>query len=324
VRVVPVAQANKLAFLGSATNGNTSGTAILHYTDGSSQSFTLGLTDWLKPTPAFGNTLVATLAYRNTLKGHQRLKNYLFSAEVDLQAGKTLASVTLPVSSDGPGRLHIFAFATSGPFGSNNNIGTSDDKSPGAANFDGLGDSYSAQALQADGCNPGDNAFFGGTTGTVFQWPAGTSGTPNNIIATGQTLPVNPLAQTTLLAFVGAAVGGPVSGTATIHYSDGSEQTFQLGFSDWTLKQGTERLAFGNQVMYSMPYHNTARGRAEVKTYLFYAEVALQPGKTVRSVTLPDPHGSGQMHIFALATKAGTSSVTTATSNAIKGKEARK
>lgn len=303
VPVTPVPGATTLAFLGSSTGNNTSGTATMHYTDGSSQDFTLGLTNWTNQTPAFGNTVAATLAYRNGPKGQQSTKTYLFIAQTALQAGKTLKSVTLPGVPNGTNRLHVFAFATSGALGSYNNAGTSDDSNAKTANFDGLGASYSANALQAQGCNPGDNAFFGGSTGTVFQWPAGNSGELNNYIAAGQTLAVNPLDNATALAFAGASVGGPTSGIATLRYTDGSQQSFRLGLSDWTLSNGKSQPSFGNQAMYTMPYHNTPNGRARVQTYIFFASVDLQPGKTIQSITLPAPT-QGQMHIFAITTRA--------------------
>ena len=245
------------------------------------------------------------MPYRNGPNRQQTVRVSLFAAQIALPAGKTLKSITLPTTPTGTNRLHIFAFATVGALGSYNNAGTSDDNNPKAANFDGLGASYSARALQAQGCNPGDNAFFGGTTGTVFQWPAGNSGDLNNYLATGQTLAVNPSGNAATLAFAGASVNGPTSGTATIHYSDGTQQSFLLGLSDWTLNNGKNQPSFGNQVMYSMPYHNTPNGRARTKTYIFFTAVNLQGGKTVQSVTLPAPT-HGQMHIFAIATRAAS------------------
>lgn len=307
IPLIPVMNATTLAFLGSSTNGNTSGNATIHYTDGSSQNFTLGLTDWTSTTPAFGNTVIATMDYRNGPNGKQALKVALFSAQVTLQSGKTLKSVTLPSAPAGPNRLHVFVMTTSGPWGSYNNIGTSDDNAPRAGNFDGLGDSYSAQALQVDGCNPGDNAFFGGSHGTVFQWPGGISGEPNNIIAAGQTVPVNALNNAHVLAFAGASAGGPASGIATINYSDGSKQTFRLGLSDWTLNNGQARPSFGNQIMYKMPYHNTLYGHTLVTTYVFFTSITLQPHKTVQSVTLPATGDTEQIHIFAISTRAASS-----------------
>jgi hypothetical protein len=297
-----VPDATTLAFLGAASGGDTGGTATLHYTDSSSQDFTLGLTDWASLAPSFGNAVAATMTYRNGPHGKEMFKTSLFIAQVALQAGKTLQSITLPTAPAGPNRLHIFAFATAGPLGSYNNAGTSDDANPKLANFDGLGASYSASALQAQGCNPGDNAFFGGTSGTVFQWPAGNSGELNNYIATGQTLAIHPLDNAATLAFAGASTGGLTSGTAIIHYSDGSQQSFRLELSDWTLNNGKSQPASDNQVMYTMPYHNTPNGQERVRTYIFFTSVALQAGKTIQTLTLPTI-SQGQMHIFAIATR---------------------
>lgn len=303
ISITPAANATTLAFLGSATNGNTSGTATLTYTDGSTSTFTLGMTDWAKGTTAFGNKIVATMSYRNTPNRKQTVNVYLFYADVALAAGKTLKSVTLPATPSGTGRIHVFAFGTKGPLGSYNNIGTSDDSNTKTGNFDGGGNSYSAEALQSDGCNPGDNAFYLGTTGVVFQWPAGNSGDVNNYIANGQTLAVNAFNDASLMAFAGSATGGPTSGTATVNYSDGSHQAFTLGFSDWTLNAGKAQPSFGNGIMYAMPYRNTQNGPQSVKTYVFFAAVALQQGKTAVSVTLPTTVNQGRMHIFAVTTK---------------------
>lgn len=308
VPLVPVPGATTLAFLGSSSGGDSSGTATIHYTDGSNEDFTLGLTNWTSSAPSFNNSIAATMAYRYGPKGKEAVKTYLFIAQVTLQAGKTLKSVTLPAAAADASHLHVFAFATSGPLGSYNNAGTSDDASPVSANFDGLGASYSAQALQAQGCNPGDNAFFRGQATTVFQWSNGNSGDLNNYIASGQTLQVNALDHATTLAFAGASTGAAASGTATIHYTDGSQQTFLLGFSEWTLNNGKSQPSFGNQIMYTTPYHNTPNGRVQVQTYIFYASVQLQAGKTIQSVTLPAPT-QGKMHIFAITTGSSQASV---------------
>lgn len=297
--------ATTLAFLGSSSGDDSSGTATLHFTDTTSQEFTLGLTSWTKQTPAFGNIVAAKIKYRFGPKGKEVTPTYLFIAQISLPASKTLKSVTLPAAAGNGVYLHIFAFATAGGFGTYNNAGTSDDANPGKANFDGLGGSYSARALQLQGCNPGDNAFFGGSDGTVFQWPGGNSGESNNYIANGQTLEIHPLDNATILAFAGASVGGPTSGTGLIHYTDGSQQSFHLGFSSWTLDNGKSQPTFNNQVMYRMSYHNSPNGRIQMPTYIFYAMVDLQPGKTIQSVTLPTP-AQGQMHIFAIATRFNT------------------
>jgi hypothetical protein len=109
------ATATKLELVGSATNGNTSGTLTVTYTDGTTQSATIGFSDWTLGggggSLAFGNTLVVSTPYRNmTSGGNQQIGTDLFAtAPVALTAGKTVQSVTLPASTSGGGMIHVFA-----------------------------------------------------------------------------------------------------------------------------------------------------------------------------------------------------------------------
>ncbi len=117
IPVTPVQGAKTLAFLGSSTNGPSLGNAVITYTDGSTQIFRLGLSDWTlgasKMAPSFGNQALATLPYRNTPNGVQANGNtpHIFYTSVALLAGKTIASVTLP-SHVNAGHIHIFAIST--------------------------------------------------------------------------------------------------------------------------------------------------------------------------------------------------------------------
>ncbi len=143
--------------------------------------------------------------------------------------------------------------------------------------------------------------------GVSFTWPSATAGSVNNYLAngSGQVLPVTAVNGATTLAFLGSASGGSSSGTATITYSDGSTQTFTLGFSDWTLGgAGVDPPAFGNQVVAVTGYRNTPAGpQSAHQPVVFYADVTLQAGKTVQSVTLPSAVTGGWLHVFAVATK---------------------
>jgi hypothetical protein len=90
-----------LGVLGSAYYGPLDGQIVLHYTDGSTQTTTLGLSDWTlnanASTPSYGNAVVATMPYRDLDTSHQdSTVNYHVSDQIPLAAGKTLASVTLP------------------------------------------------------------------------------------------------------------------------------------------------------------------------------------------------------------------------------------
>src|SRR4029077_653097 len=110
------------------------------------------------------------------------------------------------------------------------NAGISDNSNPAAADFDGTGDSFSAQALAAGTPTPlvaGSQATIGGTT---FTWPSAV-GAPDNVIADGQTIDLS--GSGTDLGFLGSGGCGAASGTGTITYTDGSTQQFSLAMADW-------------------------------------------------------------------------------------------
>ena len=171
-----------------------------------------------------------------------------------------------------------------------NNTGTSDNSNPGGANFDGSGYSYSAQALAAAGLAPGAVVTHDGIS---FTWPNAASGQPNNVVATGQTIMYSGAGDT--LGILGAAAFGTQSGTATITYTDGSTQSFNLSFADWyanTPAAGDELLATTSN--WNRPSGST-QGNHPVSVY--YTSVALNPAKAIQSITLPT---TSNLHIFAL------------------------
>jgi predicted alpha-1,2-mannosidase len=108
--------ATSLSFLGTSTNGNASGTATITYTDGTTQTATVGFGDWTlgggSEGVQFNNKTVAQMPYRNSSSGEDDVTTYLFAtAPIALQAGKQIATVTLPGTVTN-GALHIFAVAT--------------------------------------------------------------------------------------------------------------------------------------------------------------------------------------------------------------------
>ncbi|MDI5973813.1 lectin [Streptomyces sp. SL13] len=174
--------------------------------------------------------------------------------------------------------------------------GVSDDSNSSAANFDGGGFSYSAQALSAAGVTPGGKVSAAGVS---FTWPNVASGKPDNYEANGQTVTASG---TGAISFLGAANNGPSTGTATVTYTDGTTQNVQFTLSDWTLNGGGSSAAAGNTVAATAAYRNQASASSDsVKTYLFAtAPVALASGKTVSSVRLPSDASAGGLHVFAV------------------------
>jgi hypothetical protein len=202
----------------------------------------------------------------------------------------------LPVTVGKPGTLHA----------ANTNVGVTDDRFVQYGDFGGTDlypgqFAYSAQGLATSGVKPGAKV-------REFTWPSSPAGSPDNVIASGQTLAVDAPAGATKLSFLGSATGGDAQGDVTVTYTDGSTQQGSLGLSEWLLKGGEETPQFGNTVVAQVPYVNSAFPRYMFRlsrpytSYLFAtAPIALDPAKQVRSITLPTSTGAGAAHVFTYA-----------------------
>ena len=308
-----------LGFLGASQNGTATGPVTINYKDGSSQSFNLNMADWYADAPAVGNELVTTTSswnFQSNSLGPHPVSIYF--ASVPLEHGKTVSSVTLPILTNAGGTtaMHIFAMAigtgtpTMGaPYSSlaaaYDNAGISDNSDPAAANFDGTGESFSAQALAAGtptALSPGGQATLGGTT---FTWPTPV-GAPDNVIADGQIIDIS--GSGTDLGFLGAAGFGAASGTGTVTYTDGSTQSFGLSMADW---YNNAPVAGGEIATTTSSWNSSSSTQVPHPVSIYFASVPLEPGKTVVSVTLPTvstgvANGVNAMHIFAMAIGSGT------------------
>jgi hypothetical protein len=180
-----------------------------------------------------------------------------------------------------------------------NNVGISDDANPTAGNLDGGGASYSAQALAA-----GTPSLTPGATVThdrlAFTWSDAQPGTPDNVVAGGQTFAISGSGST--LGLLGAGDYGTASGVATITYTDGSSQSFPLSFADWWANAPTA----GDDVLTTVPYINQPTGRQNQPVSIYYASLPIAAGKTPQYLTLPDVSqgvaaGQTAMHIFSVA-----------------------
>ena len=168
------------------------------------------------------------------------------------------------------------------------NVGITSDADHTPGNFDGYGNSFSAQALAADGITQGSTVTAGGVT---FTWPDVPAGQPDNVMLNGQTVTLSGSGGT--LGFLGAAASGTHSGTGTILYTDGTTQSFTITFPDWISRTPVD----GDTLVATTAYANrTTSGPARTPS-LFAAYAPLQRGKTVQAVQLP---AGSDMHVFAL------------------------
>ena len=181
--------------------------------------------------------------------------------------------------------------------GAFDNVGITDPAAPGAGNFDGTGDSFSAPALARDALVPGQSLLHDGAR---IGWPDVPPGQPDNVLADGQRIAVSGTG--TVLGIVGASAYGTTSGTVTVGYADGSTSSATVSFADWT----SVHPAAGSDLLATTGGWNPG-GSAPVS--LFYAAVPLTSGQPVVSVTLPAV-GSGvgknvpSMHVFSLTVAA--------------------
>ncbi|GER90379.1 hypothetical protein KDW_45410 [Dictyobacter vulcani] len=160
----------------------------------------------------------------------------------------------------GSAQLHLFAWSTTTSHSADlyNNVGSTDDAYPQVGQFDGSGNSYTSDSLF---WGPGQPMGTYPYTSELIA-PDVIGGAPNNYVAAGQTIPLNPQGKAFgSISFAGAASNGPSYGTGTVNYTDGTQQTFTLGLSDWTLNGGTQAPSFSNQPVGTFGYRNTPGDR---------------------------------------------------------------
>lgn len=173
------------------------------------------------------------------------------------------------------------------------NVGVTSESDPAPGDFDRGGDSYSAQALAAAGVTPGATVTDR-AGGAAFTWPTAAPGTPDNVASAGEV--VTASGQGSAVAFLGAETG-QASGQVTVAYTDGTTSTGTLGFPNWCCTTGTE---YGARTVVTTDHRDTPSGPGNygIAYKVFADSVPLTPGKTLKSITLPD---EPVIHVFAFA-----------------------
>jgi len=274
----------------------STGTATLTVTNLTSSAITA---DWtaaasssnLTLTPTSGTLTVpaaSSATAKVTVTAGSTEGAYSVSFATKLSDGTALPATAVGVDVAKPGEL--WPYYTS--------IGTSDDGQVTSSGYNGDSWLYSATALAAKGVTPGSTVT---ADGIGYTWPNEPAGTNDSIEASGQTIPVSLPSGATKIGLLGSATDATASGatgTLTVTYTDGSTQQIPVAFSDWTLGAGAYQPLSGDTVAVTTPYRNIDDGTSDqTTTYVYSFAAALQSGKTVASVTLPNPN-DGYIGVF--------------------------
>jgi alpha-N-arabinofuranosidase len=188
-----------------------------------------------------------------------------------------------------------------------NNVGITDDSDVTPGQYDGVGNSFSTEALAAGGLTPGGTFTVDGLT---FTWPDVAAGTDDNTLTQGQTIAVSGTG--TELGFVGTSTSSLMSGTGTVYYTDGTTSTYTLSLGRYFY--ASDATTTGDNVVLTMPYINDSVSstnggsvQRQQSGTLFEQTVPITAGKTVYAVQLPDDTliaAGGRitgMHVFSVA-----------------------
>ncbi|MGY4979468.1 alpha-L-fucosidase [Streptomyces sp. 900105755] len=152
--------------------------------------------------------------------------------------------------------------------------------------FDGSGYTFPGEELPAGRVE---------VDGIPFEFPAATAGAKNNVVALGQRLDL-PKGRYLSALFLTAGSYGNASGTATVHYADGTTSTGGLSGGDWYSVGGP----------LSAPYRYQPDGGKDAHSVgIGTSEVWIDPQREAVALTLPvtNPAEAGMtaLHVFALS-----------------------
>jgi hypothetical protein len=173
-----------------------------------------------------------------------------------------------------------------------NNVAVTDESDTAPGDYDGEGNSFSAQKLADVGLRPGAPVS---ALGAELHWPNVPSGTRNNVTASGQAVALSGTGGT--LVFLGSGVTSGAAGTATVYYTDGSSSTGSFGFPNWSFDPAN---AHGATLVASSDGRNrpSGYGNAGIAYRVFAHSIPLDRTKQVDFVVLPS---NGSIHLFDMA-----------------------
>ncbi|MDX2561320.1 NEW3 domain-containing protein [Streptomyces sp. TX20-6-3] len=173
-----------------------------------------------------------------------------------------------------------------------NGVAITDEGNTAPGDYDGEGNSFSAQKLAAVGLTPGASVS---ALGAKLTWPDVPSGTKDNVSSAGQAVDLS--GQGVRLVFLGSGVGSGATGTATVYYKDGTSTRGSFGFPNWSFAPADDH---GATLVASSDGRNrpSGYGNAGIAYRVFAHSIPLDAAKQVDFVVLP---GNGGIHIFDMA-----------------------
>jgi hypothetical protein len=195
-----------------------------------------------------------------------------------------------PASFTGHVRFDNFADPLSSPQGSRqvslagsfNQVGIVSDGSTFTGGLDGAGSALSGSLLGTSQTWDGTRFLIGAAGG-------------NNVVSTaGQTIRL-PAGSFSTLKFLATAVNGnQPNQTFVVTYTHGTTDTFTQGMSDWFTPQKYS----GESDAMDMAYRDLSDGTRDNRPFHVYGStLSLRPGKTVKSIKLPN---NGKVNILAI------------------------
>ena len=160
---------------------------------------------------------------------------------------------------------------------SRTNVAVTDDANTNVGDFDGGRASLSAQALAGVGVVPGATTEHGGVR---LKWPDVQPGTPDNVLAAGQVAQARGRGYQARIPGLGDLGARVRDGRRAVRRRD--QAAVRASSPDW---YGAPKP--GGVAAIVMPYQNRPNNqRQNTPATIYFAEVALQAGKPVRSVEL--------------------------------------
>jgi hypothetical protein len=298
---LPAGNYSTLNFLGTGVDGNQPAQSFkVTYSDGSTASYSQGMSDWLRPQGYAGETIVSTMAYRVAPNGATSPGPvYLYGYSLALNSAKTLASITLPNSQ----YVSVLAIDLLGTATSTTTASGSSSSGSSSGGSGSSGTAVSVHLASADnrfgiatggsavsngGMDGGDWAYAANLLGTSISWSGssftlGAAGTADMVSSSTVALPGGSYGSLALLAAAGG--GSQPAQTFVVRYSDGTTTSFVQGVSDWLYPQGYA----GETIVSTTAYRISPSGATSPgPVYLYGYSLPLNSAKSVASITLPD------------------------------------